>query len=270
MEMNELLNILDMPEAVNAEVIKFGKRFDYASVQNLMDGFYNSDTWDEARERLKEVLGADEQGIKMLGCMLHCALLTYDKYIRLGIDREIFTETMKCFTRFINEHYAMTGEYAFDREWWTVRQIAMKLFRIGELEYELLCWEGKKVISIHIPSDAKISDDNCTQSLSRARAFADRYFEDYKNADFICHSWLLSPALKQLLPETSNIIKFQQRFDIKSVDEDAMDFIGWVFKTTDPTLETLPENTSLQRRMKQYLLDGGKVGAALGVIKKGK
>ena len=266
MTINELLNALDMPGEVRDQVLRFDQSFDYAQILHLLDGLCNRDTWDESRARLKTFLREDARGMKMLACMLHCALRTYDEYCRIGIDNQIFTDTMKCFPRFINEHYSMSGVYAFDRDFWTPRQLGMQLFRIGALEYELYYVDGKKVISMHIPSDADICEENCTRSLCQAHAFMERFFVDYQSVDYVCDSWLLSPVLKQLLPETSNILKFQRRFDIRTVQEDAMDFIVWVFKTTDQTLETLPENTSLQRRMKQYLLDGGKVGAAFGVI----
>lgn len=38
-----------------------------------------------------------------------------------------------------------------------------------------------------------------------------------------------------------------------------------MFKRKDIPTEDLPENTSLQRRMKEYLLRGGKVADAEGV-----
>ncbi len=41
----------------------------------------------------------------------------------------------------------------------------------------------------------------------------------------------------------------------------------WVFKKGDIPLKDLPENTTLQRRMKAYLLQGGRVGEAFGVLK---
>ena len=46
------------------------------------------------------------------------------------------------------------------------------------------------------------------------------------------------------------------------------EFLQWVFKRKDIPTEDLPENTSLQRRMKEYLLRGGKVADAEGVWKR--
>lgn len=82
-----------------------------------------------------------------------------------------------------------------------------------------------------------------------------------------CESWLLSPALVCLLPEGSNILKFQQSFDLLSQNPEPMDVLEWVFRLTEgqqktTPLERLPEETSLQRSMKAFLLHGGKVGTA--------
>ncbi len=91
---------------------------------------------------------------------------------------------------------------------------------------------------------------------------------DFSAAPYICESWLLSPALKILLPRTSKIIKFQEMFEICSVNEKDMSFMEWVYKRRDIPLETLPENTSLQRNMKRFLLSGGQIGEASGKLKK--
>ena len=40
----------------------------------------------------------------------------------------------------------------------------------------------------------------------------------------------------------------------------------WVYRKTDIKYEELPEETSLQRNMKLYLLEGGKVGGAKGKL----
>ena len=79
-----------------------------------------------------------------------------------------------------------------------------------------------------------------------------------------CCSWLLAPALEKLLPPASKILRFQKRFRIIKTDEEASDFTFWVFRTKGKNPQDFPENTTLQKNMKAYLLCGGKVGEALG------
>lgn len=60
---------------------------------------------------------------------------------------------------------------------------------------------------------------------------------------------------------------FQSGFDLVKVDEDATEYLIWVYKQKDMPYEDLPENTSLQKNMKTFLLNGGKIGEALGILK---
>jgi hypothetical protein len=45
-----------------------------------------------------------------------------------------------------------------------------------------------------------------------------------------------------------------------------MAVLDWVYPGANPHIPSLPERTSLQRKMKKFLLDGGKVGWAKGII----
>ena len=223
--------------------------------------------YDRYANELREALGQDEDGMKILSAMLEAALLAKTQYEKKGISEEIFFATMNCFPRFIGEHKESFGCYGFDRWWWTGRQTSLQLFRIGSLEYELIEEEGKKKISVHIPSNADLKENAVDESLQGARAFLNKFFPAYADARFCCHSWLLSPALEKLLPQESNINRFRRRFTLLGYDEGADDYKLWVFKNKALTIDEFPENTALQRKMKAYLAQGGKVGCAWGEIK---
>lgn len=187
------------------------------------------------------------------------------------ISEEIYIETMKCFSRFVREHKVSYGVYGFDRGFWTPHQIEGKLFRIGELEYQID--DEEKVISIHIPSDADLSDDRVDASYAEQKQFFAENFPETAGWPEMCESWLLSPALKELLPSDSRILAFAARFEITQTNPDATDYLEWVYKLAagqqkSAELENLREDTSLQRRMKDFLRAGGKVGIAWGIWKK--
>lgn len=202
----------------------------------------------------------------MLACQLSAAAKVYDRYRTVGISEEIYISTMKCFTRFLQETYRRTGEWRYDRAFWTYRQTSMVLFRIGQLEYELC--SAPKTVSIHIPSDADFTPKAVEDSLIAAYTFLETFHPKYKDCSFICHSWLLSPELGKLLPETSNILNFQRRFKILSVQDGEREFMQWLFETDEDTpAENLREKTSLQRKVKLLLLSGGNIGAARGILK---
>ncbi|MCH5155781.1 MAG: DUF5596 domain-containing protein [Clostridiales bacterium] len=228
---------------------------------SVLQALTDIDTAPEGYAKLKGILGDDKDGLKMFSCMMDAATLTYEKYRGLGIDEKIFTDTMSCFTRFAGEHLASYGKYGFDRGWWTYRQLSCVLFKIGELEYEYR--DDEKTVHLHIPTGADIRIPQCKNSIDDFKQFTAGYFPT-KNYPIVCRSWLLSPALKELLPQHSKIIEFQRCFEITDWDKTQNDFLQWVFGKSYMDFSELPENTSLQKNMKKYLLNGGVVGSALG------
>lgn len=141
------------------------------------------------------------------------------------------------------------------------------MFRIGELEYEMKHINDKPVIDIHIPSDADFSKNACDESLNFAHRFFAKFFPEYENCEYRCHSWLLAPELRNMLSPETNIINFQDRFVIVDKGEPDTEFIEWLYNTKSKNYENLPENTSLQRNMKRYLLSGGTICNAVGILK---
>lgn len=185
------------------------------------------------------------------------------------LPREVWLDTMKCFSRFVREYRRSYGRYGFDRGFWTVRQINAKLFRIGELEYECREADGKKEVDIHIPSDAQLRTEELRASVKKARAFLTEWFPEWEEAPMMCTSWLLSPRLRELLPKDSNILNFRRAFELTEMDAEPDDVLEWVFGVAagqrgTVSLADLPEGTTLQKNMKAFLADGGKVGVATG------
>lgn len=212
-------------------------------------------------------------GVEELAEQLLTALKNREEGPWQGLPEKVWLDTMKCFSRFVNEHRRSCGCDGFDRGFWTTRQIGAKLFRIGQLEYELKEEMGEKLISLHIPSDTRMDMALLDESVAQARQFLRDYFPDWAGAPMECESWLLSPALVPLLPEGSHILAFQRAFEIISLDPEPNDVLEWVFQLTEnqqkhTALEDLPETTSLQRSMKAFLRSGGRVGVARGWLTK--
>lgn len=218
-------------------------------------------------EDVRKVLGRDPHRYKMLRCMLHSAWYIREHYEEEHITDSIFWDTMGCFRRFLEECRVRTGAPDWDRDWWVWRQLGMVLFRLGTLEYEdRVEDEG---IAIHIPSDADLSPAAVDASLEQALAFWPKYFNwDRTNMPFVCRSWLLAPALEDMLDETSNIRSFRKRFRFTGERHgEGEDCLEWLFRVPpDTPYENLPERTSLQRRAKAHLLAGGSIGIGSGVL----
>lgn len=268
MTINELCDLIELQDVIKERVLEFSEEFDFSTVEKLFENFRDYKKIKSARLELQGILGEDEDRIKMLACMLKASANLYDLYKSKGISDEVYVETMKCYTRFINETHRMTGSYYFDRQWWTARQAGGHLFRIGELEYELKRLEDKQVIDIHIPSDADFSSRAVDESLEMAEGFLRMFYPEMLGCDFTCASWLLSKQLEDMLKEGSNIRSFAKRFEILGDGEPDTEFVEWIFNTKTSNYETLPENTSLQRAMKKFILSGGVFRNGYGVLKK--
>lgn len=267
-QITDLCKLIGLQKEMTEKVLEFEAGCDFALLEKPMAKLFSESTWNEGRAELKARLGDDPEGVKILTCMLRCGIKTFAMYQEKGISEDIFADTFKCFTRFISEHKVSYGKYGFDRDFWTVRQIAGDIFRIGELEYELFCHDGKRGIGLHIPSDAKLDREKLRASYEDAKKFLKEYFPEYSDVEIICKSWLLSPELSKVLPAGSKILEFQKAFIIEETDYENDSFLEWVYKRRDLEIEELPEDTTLQKNLKKYLLAGGKPGEGVGRLKK--
>lgn len=263
MTLVELLRLIGLPEEAAEGVFAFAER-GLEGAEPLVAALTDPLHAERAERELEERLRGEKWGV--LACLLLAAARAHEEYVRLGIPEKVYEDTMGCFTRFVKEHRALTGEWGFDRGWWAWRMACLRLFRIGALEYELLSGE-QRALSLHIPSDASLDPESCRSSHDKARAFFAAHFPAYARAPVVCESWLLHPALKELLGGESNIVRFQSLFDIVRVDEDDTSYRAFVFRRMDGDIADYPENTTLQRQLKEHLLRGGHMGAALGIGK---
>lgn len=262
---SELYVAIDMPQEAIMRLNETNLSAYEKAVEEYAAGVFGN--YERAEQDLRTALGEDIGGWKILKAMLRTALYTLAVYKERGIGEEIFVDTMSCFSRFVREHKESFGEYGFDRAFWTGRQLSLNLFRLGALEYEYSQDEGEKVISVHIPSNTDLSAAAIESSLLQAKEFFARYGGEYADAKYTCFSWLLAPALKEVLPPQSRILYFQSLFEIKAVYEENDGYKLWVFKNSALKPEDFPVNTSLQRSLKKFVLAGGKVGEAYGVMK---
>lgn len=263
MTLFELCDEIAIQSEIKNRVFDFAYGFDFNTADKPLKDFSVYVKMKDALLELQNILGDDADNIKILTCMLKASADIYDVYKSKKISDKIYFDTMKCYTRFINEAFKMTGRLYFDRYWWTTRQAGCHLFRIGELEYEIKR-ENDIAISMHIPSDADFSPRAVDQSLEYAREFLAEYYPETAGKKFCCHSWLLDSNLKELLGRETNITNFQDRFEIYDKGEADTEFIEWLYNTKSIDYSTLPENTSLQRNMKSYLIAGGQIRNAYG------
>lgn len=264
----ELYKKLNFPDEVIEKLTTYEKNRINDMPNNLVQRLLNRTQWEDAVEELKTYVGEDPDGIKILWEQLNIVCsYSYDEYTRLGISEDIFIATMKFCTRFLKEYYSQHGSYKYIWAWWFPRQMSVLEFRIGALEYELI--DGtEKEIALHIPSDADMCIESVKESMSDFNKFRNQFFPEWEAIKLTCDSWMMMPELEMFLGENSNIVKFQKLFTIENIDRDAIWYMGWIFPGYEIINNELPENTTLQRELKRYLLAGNKFGIAKGCIVK--
>ncbi len=219
----------------------------------------------------------------------------YDGYQKKGISDEIFYDTMSDIKVWIDDHKARTNEDGLFELHWIMHHMNMNIFKIGRLQYQMFIWyfktpynnhgvkirRGNKFINMHIPRGGKLDYDECVKSLDMAKEFFIKYFPEFPNDKYACHSWLLYSGNKEFMPEGSNILKFASLYEIIEENEDPESAYLWLYgkkyknpeliKTRKETgnyghLDGLPQKSSLQKSTIDFIKNGGIFGEALGVI----
>ena len=267
MTLSEICKRIDLQPALREAVLDFANSYDFTEADKLTANYRDFSKLNDTTSALKSLLGEDKNNVKILACKLNAACHLYETYKEKGISDEIFFDTMKCFTRFSGECLEKTGVLAFDREWWTGRQVGLHLFRIGLLEFDMK-YGDDPYIGVHIPSDAVLEYNALKESFENARAFFTKYFPDYADKEIRCSTWLFAPEVRERLSETSRIRMFGDFFKLTPTETKSNSFTIWLFGVEDNgNYENLKEETSLQRSMKKFLLDGGKLTVTNGVLK---
>lgn len=150
-----------------------------------------------------------------------------------------------------------------NREGWPVMQAWLTLhargavYELGRLQHH----RGGATIDLHIPEAGPLTPEAIDASLDEGRAFFPRHFPEERYTSFACGSWLLDPQLREYLPEDSNIVRFQRRFELEPYQEpeglDAdVEVLRFVFRTLTTPLDQLPRRTALQRAVVDHLSAG--------------
>jgi len=223
----------------------------------------------EAYKKLKNTLINDENGEMMFLCFLYALYLEKQEYIKRDIPIETFYYTVSTFKECLENGYLTNGYYNFDFGEWNQRHACLRIFHIEQLEFELYEDDVDKVVALHIPPKADLSNASLNLTFKKAREFVKKYFPEFYDLRWTLYSWLIDPEMTKLLPEESRIKQFSKRFSIISRFDAVHEIYQWIFHAKPETkIEDLDENTSLQRLIKNNLLQGKQFGCGFGVLTK--
>ena len=201
-----------------------------------------------------------------------------ERYKQKYIPEKYLLDTLNDIRIWTETWSGIKGELYLGENAWLARHLDMKLIKIGRLQYCMANSEhstekyginqNDNVLEIHIPATGPLSEKECDESLKLSKDFFAKYFPEFKYNYLTCHSWLLDPTLAEILNNESNIIKFQQLFDIVET-ESSDDILKYVFTwdTRRYNLNRHYAEGSLQKAVKKRISDGGNFLCGFGVYK---
>lgn len=191
-----------------------------------------------------------------------------------GISHSIITKSFKGICDSIINNKILEGHMGTSAYFFWLRHYALgELFLINDFQYEIKNHDGKVSIAIHIPEGTKLDVYQNLLSFKEALDFFETYYPELEISGFLCESWLLNKEIEKIMGRKTNISRFGdmfERYDINDTEGDSV--YRFVYKITPPypSVDELPENTSLQKRLKEYMKNGKKLYAYGGFISKAK
>ena len=85
------------------------------------------------------------------------------------------------------------------------------LIDVNTTEFDKSKWRmylkaGSPTLAVHIPSNIAYTPENARAAYQEAVKFYKDFYPEHKTLAIDCSSWILSPQLRKVLPETSNIL----------------------------------------------------------------
>jgi hypothetical protein len=191
-----------------------------------------------------------------------------------GVLDHISQATLADLGRNIRVHRKREGVGGLGVMWWLMLHFRGLIYQIGRLQFEMH-HVGEEIaasmvsaghaadaethsLSIHIPDFMGPMDHGiCNESIEEARIFFATHFPDWPVDYAVCNSWLLDPELKNYLKPQSNIIRFQDRFQLTEDSYDASDSVmQFVFGKHLRDIDTITPRSSLERGIIEHLRSG--------------
>ncbi len=219
----------------------------------------------------------EEDGKKNFLTALYMCEKLSEQYKLKGISDDILYDTLSDIGRWLDIWSELKGKLYLGETSWLERHLNMKLFKLGRLQFafgtseydiaEKKIKKGDNVIEIHIPAAGPLLKEECEKSLAMAKKFFEEFYPEYNYKYFTCHSWLMDSALKNILKADSNILEFQDMFEI-FMPEESYSILKYIFKwdTTKESLKYCDVTSGFAQKVKEWVENNKKFYEAIGVI----
>ena len=236
-------------------------------------------TWKERYEQdragfYEALEAAPDTEMRAMALYVRLAAEALPRFLDRGADEAIYLDTFRDLTLWCGFFHSTEGRCGLREYRWLSHAVDATLFRLGRLEFEAsrtledirlngaVLPAGTPVVDVHIPEGPGLTRGDVLNSFHRAKDFFGpelRYFA--------CFSWMLSPALDLVLdPGQSSILWFRSLFHVYGADYHFPDMERRLYGNIRPDKEVYPEDTSLQRRAKPYIMQGMNFGMGKGIL----
>lgn len=134
-------------------------------------------------------------------------------------------------------------------------------------DYDLVLRPGDLCLATHIHPYGELSREACMASYRRVLELVKDHYPERSFKAFSCHSWMMSPELREVMKPTSKVLDFQSfylRHPVPTRGTGVLNFVFYMKGYNDYT--KLPEDTSLQRALKERYLAGGRLNEYGGIM----
>ena len=241
---------------------------------------YNID-YTAAMEKMREISVLAEVNCYTGDLLLFlCYTRALRRYYRQeGISDSIFLDTILDLRYKLDECKCVYGVYGSFVAKWFVGFFKLERFALGRLQFEIVTLGNDydlngvalkadtKALNVHIPrTGTRLDHSDVLESYRLARDFySDRLGDEII---FACSSWLLFPRHREMLSETSNILRFMSDYTIVASGEYGDYSEAWrLFDVMyDGNVEGLPADSSLRRAYVDLIKRGEPTGWGKGIF----
>ena len=136
----------------------------------------------------------------------------------------------------------------------------------SKTDWELVLGPGDHILATHIFFGSDFTPETLDKALQQGWELAQKCYPEFDFKAQYCGSWLLDPALGEMMGENSKVTLFGKRFTRYPIQSNGQAVFDFVFPGEPKEPEALPENTSLQRAIKKHLLLGRHIYVTAGVF----
>jgi GNAT-like C-terminal domain/N-acyltransferase N-terminal domain len=202
------------------------------------------------------------------------ALPAVQQYHRArGISDRVSRRSLMDLGRNLTVHRMRYGARGLDNPDWFAVHFSGGVYDLGRLQFQrsrldeamaaslqangLVLTTGDPVLEVHIPEFwGPLKPEASQRSFERARDFFPRHFPEERYDIAVCHSWLLDDQLQEYLPERSNIVQFQRRFNLVGGTDNDSAIARFVFGQVGSPISEMPRQTRLEQAIVAHLEAG--------------